>query len=77
MKEKLDKKSVIFIAMGSVIIVLLIVLIIMVAGKNDTQSPSETAIQENAVTEEQEVTFDFDKDDNEEEASYITYIIFK
>ncbi len=31
----------------------------------------------NAVTEEQEVTFDFDKDDNEEEASYITYIIFK
>ena len=31
----------------------------------------------NAVIEEQEVTFDFDKDDNEEEASYITYIIFK
>lgn len=53
MKEKLDKKSVIFIAMGSVIIVLLIVLIVMVAGKKDAQEPSETATQENAVTEEQ------------------------
>lgn len=54
MKEKLDKKSVIFIAMGSVIIVLLIVLIVMVAGQKDTQAPSETTTQDNVVTEGQE-----------------------
>ena len=71
MKEKLDKKSVIFIAMGSVIIVLLIVLIIMVAGKNDTQSPSETATQENAVTEEQGNPVDeqAEKEDTPEESN--------
>lgn len=52
MKEKMDKKSIIFMAMGGVIIVLLIVLIIMVAGKKDTpQQPKEqTAAEETETT---------------------------